>query len=185
MIRQNIFIRNIISYFLLDLCIFISYNNDMKKYYFTEQISKKFDSAENLPEWLSNYPEFKEQIKLLRTTLGMTQEQLGKLVNRSLRSIQQIENGEATPKISTLYKIADALNTELVISLVPRQNLLEFLDEKAKKKAEQLIDLSETSAALENQIPSKDEKAEQIEKLKNEILNRKRDSLWTQNHVKK
>jgi len=157
----------------------------MEKYYFTEQISKKFNCTANLPDWLINYPEFKEQIKLLRTTLGMTQEQLGKLVNRSIRSIQQIENGEAKPKISTLHKIADALNTELVISLVPRQNLLECLDEKAKKKAEQLINLSESSAALEIQIPSKEEKKAQIKKLKNEILNKKRDSLWTQNHTKK
>jgi len=80
----------------------------MKKYFFTEQISKKFKAIDDLPAWLSNYPDFKDQIKLLRETLGMTQEQLGKMVNRSLRSIQQIESGEANPKISTLYKIATA-----------------------------------------------------------------------------
>jgi len=157
----------------------------MKKYFFTEQISKKFKSVENLPEWLSDYPYFKDQIKLLRETLGMTQEQLGKKVNRSLRSIQQIESGEAMPRISTLHKIADALNTELKIALIPRQNIIEFLDKKASKKAEQLMKINKKSATLEIQSPSDEESKVQAETLKREILEKKRDSLWNQNRIKK
>jgi transcriptional regulator with XRE-family HTH domain len=157
----------------------------MKKYFFTEQISKKFKSIEDLPEWLSHYPSFKDQIKLLRETLGMTQEQLGKMVGRSLRSIQQIESGEANPKISTLFKIANALNTELKITLIPRKKLIELLDEKAYKKAKQLVKLSKTSSALEIQSPSEEESEVQVEKLKREILERRRDSLWNQNQRKK
>jgi len=157
----------------------------MKKYFFTEQISKKFKSIENLPDWLSNYPDFKDQIKLLRETLGMTQDQLGKMVNRSLRSIQQIESGDATPKISTLYKIANALNAELKIALIPHQNIIEFLDKKASIKAEQLVKLSKTSSTLEIQSPSEEETKAQVESLKREILDKKRDSLWNQNQIKK
>ena len=157
----------------------------MKKYFFTEQINKKFRSVDDLPEWLSNYPDFKDQIKLLRETLGMTQEQLGMKVNRSIRSIQQIESGEAKPKISTLYKIAEALNTELRITLIPRENILEFLNEKATKKAEQLVKLTETSSALEIQIPSKEERDVQIDELRREILDKRRSSLWNQNRRKK
>ena len=157
----------------------------MKKYFFSKQISKKFKAIDALPPWLSSYPDFKDQIKLLRETLGMTQEQLARMVNRSLRSIQQIESGEAKPKISTLYKIAKALNTELKIALIPRQNIMEFLENKARKKAEQLVRLTETSSTLEIQSPSKEESKEQIERLKNEILERRRDSLWNQNQTKK
>jgi transcriptional regulator with XRE-family HTH domain len=157
----------------------------MRKYFFTEQISKKFKSIENLPEWLSDYPDFKDQIKLLRETLGMTQEQLGKMVSRSLRSIQQIESGDAMPKISTLYRIADALNAELKIALIPRQNIIEFLDKKASKKAEQLVKINKKSAALEIQSPSEEESKVQVESLKREILEKKRDSLWNQSQIKK
>lgn len=46
------------------------------------------------------------------------------------------------PKISTLYKIADALNAELKIALIPRENIIKFLDEKAAKKAKQIELLS-------------------------------------------
>ncbi|MCK4824371.1 helix-turn-helix domain-containing protein [bacterium] len=157
----------------------------MKKYFFTEQISKKLKSIENLPEWLSGYANLKDQIKLLRETLGMTQEQLGKMVNRSLRSIQQIESGDAMPRISTLYKIADALNTELKIALIPRQNIIEFLDKKAAKKAEQLVKINKTSSALEIQPPSEEESEAQVERLKREILEKRRDSLWNRNQEKK
>ncbi len=157
----------------------------MKKYFFTEQISKKFKSIENLPEWLSDYPELKDQIKLLRETLGMTQEQLGKMVNRSQRSIQQIESGDAAPRISTLHKIAEALNAELKIAVIPRQNIADFLERKASKKAEQLVKINKKSSSLEIQTPSSEETKIQVEGLKREILEKKRDSLWNQNQIKK
>lgn len=150
----------------------------MEKYYYTEQVSKKFASIDQLPDWLINLPEFREQIKLIRSTLGMTQEQLGHLVNRSVRSIQQIENGEANPKITTLYKIAEALNSKLVISLVPQKIITEYLNEKSLKKAQQIINLSEANATLEIQTPSIEEKMSQIEKLQKEIINKRREILW-------
>lgn len=157
----------------------------MTKYFFTEQISKKFRSIEKLPEWLLNYPNFNDQIKILRETLGMTQRQLANKVNRSLRSIQQIESGDAMPKISTLYNIADALNAELKISLVPRKNIIDFLDEKATKKAKQLVKINRASSAIEVQSPSENESKLQIKYLKREILDKKRDSLWNQDQTKK
>ncbi len=157
----------------------------MNKYFFTEQISKKFRSIENVPKWLLNYPIFKDQIKILRETLGMTQEQLANKVNRSLRSIQQIESGDAMPKISNLYKIADALNAELKISLVPRKNIIKYLDEKATKKAKQMVKINRASSAIEVQAPSENASKVQIENLKKEIIDKKRDSLWNQTQTKK
>ncbi len=76
----------------------------------------------------------------------MSQTQLGRLVNRSWRTIQNIESGRARPRIDVLKKIADVLNLELKIYLIPRQDLMEFLDEKATQKARQLINLAKTSS---------------------------------------
>lgn len=157
----------------------------MSKYFFTNQISKKFKSVDDLPEWLSAYPHFQDQIKLMRETLGMTQEQLGNKVNRSLRSIQQIESGQAMPKITTLHKLANALNAELTIAIIPRQNIVDFIDKKALIKAKELVKLSKTSSALEIQSPSEEESNEQIEILKKEILEKKRNILWNQILIKK
>ncbi len=170
---------------MLDMRIYNSYYIGMKKNYFTHQISKKFKSINDLPEWMANFPSFQNQIKSIRKTLGMTQEQLGKLVNRKLRSIQKIEAGHVAPKISTLTHIANALNSELKIMLIPRQDIDTFIKSKASIKAEELVKMSKTSSALEIQAPSGEEVQEQIEEMKKEILEKKRDILWTQNPVKK
>jgi len=84
------------------------------------------------------------------------------------------------PRITTLYEIANALNAELKIALIPRQQIIEFLNEKADKKARQLVSLSTTSSALEIQAPSDEEGKEQIEAMKRDILVKRRNSLWDQ-----
>jgi len=96
-----------------------------------------FEMTDNLNEWLSRYPGYREQIKVLREVLGMTQEQLAQRVNRTSRAIRTIENGEAFPRISTLQNIADALHAELKIFLVPKTDISGFLgEEKTGQEAE-------------------------------------------------
>ncbi len=170
---------------VVDMRINNSYYISMKRNHFTRQVSKKFKSSDELPEWIANFPSFQNQIKSIRKTLGMTQEQLGNLVNRKLRSIQKIEAGHVAPKISTLTHIANALNAELKILLIPRQDIDTFVETKASIKAEELVKMSKASSTLEIQVPSEEEVQEQIEKMKKEILEKKRDILWNQIPIKK
>jgi transcriptional regulator with XRE-family HTH domain len=150
----------------------------MKKPFFGTLVSKKLDSVRNLPPWLRNYPNHHDQIKLIRETLGMTQAQLAKSIGCSRRYILSIENGHATPAISTLTKLSDALNAELKIYVIPKIPLAEFLEEKASQKARQIVNLSKTSSSLEAQTPSDEAKQEQVESLTREILDKRRSSLW-------
>ncbi|MCK5004765.1 MAG: hypothetical protein KAS21_06745, partial [Candidatus Aminicenantes bacterium] len=75
---------------------------------------------------------------------------------------------------------AEALNTELTISLIPRRNIIDLLEELANNKAKELISISKASSTLEVQTPSKTESKRQIENLKNEILKKRRSILWAQ-----
>ncbi len=150
----------------------------MRKYYFTEQVSSKFKSADVFPGWLDALPDYQEQIKTIRETLGMTQEQLGKRVGRSKRAISSIENGNAAPFTHLLQAIAEALNADVKISFVPRKRITDFLEEKSTQKAQEVIKLTKTSSALEVQTPSDEEILRQIEKLKREILEKRRTTLW-------
>ncbi|MCX6579853.1 MAG: helix-turn-helix transcriptional regulator [Candidatus Aminicenantes bacterium] len=88
----------------------------------------------DIREWLSQYPGYKEQVKGIRESLGLTQEQLAKMVDRTPRAIRTIENGEAFPRISTLQSIAEALNADLNIFLVPRQGIPPVQNKKSKPK---------------------------------------------------
>jgi transcriptional regulator with XRE-family HTH domain len=132
----------------------ISYNMGMKKNYFTKQAGDMFKSTKDLQEWLSNHPDYKDQIKIIREVLGMTQEQLAKKVDRTPRSIRTIENGEAFPRITTLQKIADALNAELKISLIPKEAIPGFLFEKTNQGATEFIELNNTDSSFEMQSPT-------------------------------
>lgn len=60
-------------------------------------------------------PELGRRISQLRTTKGLTQEELVQKCNISVRTIQRIENGEVTPRSYTIKTILDALDQDLSI----------------------------------------------------------------------
>ena len=56
----------------------------------------------------------------LRLAKGLTQEQLAELLNTKQESIARLESGSSLPSLSTVKKVADALDAELEISLRPK-----------------------------------------------------------------
>ncbi|MBC5712748.1 helix-turn-helix transcriptional regulator [Roseburia sp. BX1005] len=59
-----------------------------------------------------------ETIKRIRLEKGLTQKQLGKRLNGiSQQQIGQWETGKSNPKIETIQKIADALDTDVMAFL--------------------------------------------------------------------
>jgi len=101
-------------------------------------------SSAILPNWLKDYPDYKDQIKIIREALGMTQELLAQKVNRTPRSIRTIENGEAYPRITTLQRIAEALNSELKILIIPKNGLGEIEERKTGKEKRTVGEKKET-----------------------------------------
>jgi transcriptional regulator with XRE-family HTH domain len=151
----------------------------MKKRFFSAQIAKKLGSVGKLPRWLKEYPESQnDQLKMIRETLGMTQDQLAKRAGFSLRHLQSFESGKIVPAFDALEKIAAALNAELKVFLIPKKGLTEFLDEKADQKARQLVGFDQASSSLEVQTPSEEMRKERIRSMKKEILEKRRSSLW-------
>lgn len=150
----------------------------MKKYYYTKEISKKLQSVKEMPALVNNYPEFNEQIKIIRETLGLTQQQLAQKAGTTARSIIRIEQGKMLPNVALLQKIAVVLNTDCKILLVPKINIVDFLEEKAEQKAQSLVGLARGTAAMEEQSPSLQAYQEEIEKTKRELIDKKRYALW-------
>lgn len=54
-----------------------------------------------------------EKIRQARKAAGLTQKQLAKKLGITVGAISQCETGQRNPKITTLYKIARALNVSL------------------------------------------------------------------------
>src|SRR3989344_3009688 len=104
---------------------------------FLETIFKngRYQSVEQLPEWLRSAELYSKQIRSLRNLLGMTQEQLAKRALQDPRLIRHLEAGDVDPQLSTLVKTAQGLECELVIRFVPKQLISKLLKERAKQKA--------------------------------------------------
>lgn len=56
-----------------------------------------------------------------RTAMGMSQRELAELVGTTQSAIARLERGGRPPRIDTLLRIAEALDCELSVELVPRR----------------------------------------------------------------
>lgn len=56
-----------------------------------------------------------------RAVMGMSQRELAELVGTTQSAIARLERGGRPPRIDTLLRIAEALDCELSVELVPRR----------------------------------------------------------------
>ena len=61
------------------------------------------------------------QVRLARKGLGLTQEQLAGLIERSVEAVSNIERGQSLPALDTLHKLSTALE-------VPLRDFLDNID---------------------------------------------------------
>ena len=75
---------------------------------------------------------FKENLRMLRKSKGMTQEEFGKLINKTLLTVSRYENGTIFPTQNTLKEIAEKLE-------VPIQQLLSSQEISDIEKREKIF----------------------------------------------
>jgi transcriptional regulator with XRE-family HTH domain len=111
-------------------------------------------------ERMQQNPKFRKQQRLikpfylvaieiirLRNQLGITQKELAKRAGTHQTRISKIESSELDFRISTLEEIAEALECQLVISLVP-------ISQEVYSKADEPYLLFETGAKIHADAPS-------------------------------
>jgi transcriptional regulator with XRE-family HTH domain len=87
-----------------------------------EKKEKLMQNPEFVKEFNSLEPEYKLAATMIRLRLakGLTQEDLAKMLNTKQESIARLENGGSLPSLSTMKKLAEALDAELEINFRPR-----------------------------------------------------------------
>ena len=119
------------------------------------------------------------QLKQTREKLGMTQEQLAGRAGVTQSMIAGIEAGRSNNLcMATIQKLAEALNCNAVIGLIPQKNLDAVLDERSTKLALEIISATSGSTAIELQLPDKAFIDSQLQKTKEDILKHHRSALW-------
>ena len=88
---------------------------------------------------------FGDKIKELRTSAGMSQQELANKAGLSLRSIQNYESNQRYPKdVAILNKLCKALNTSIEQLMKEEDNFIQEASEKygtrGKKDAQKLVD---------------------------------------------
>ena len=142
---------------------------------------------EQLDSKLSTLKEFAVQgltsigwIKTIREALGMTSSNLASRVGVNQSRIIHMEKAESDGyiKISTMKKIADALDMDFVYGFVPRTSLNEMVREQAKKIALQKMERLDHTMRLEMQELSTEEKGKALQDMIDRILIDRPKGFW-------
>jgi ribosome-binding protein aMBF1 (putative translation factor) len=86
-----------------------------------EALRRKIAGADN--GWF--FAQIADRVAERRSELGLSQQDLARLVGTTQSAIARLERGGRPPRIDTLLKIAEALDTELAVELRPRRPLKE------------------------------------------------------------
>ena len=100
-----------------------------------------------------------------------------KVGQSTIADIERSE-GHATIKIDTLMRAADALDCDLVYSLVPRTTLEEAVQAQARRKAAQHLTGVAHHMRLEDQAVTEDDAEAQLDELGSRFVDRR--GLWSE-----
>jgi predicted DNA-binding mobile mystery protein A len=93
-------------------------------------------------------------IRAIREVTGLTLQQLGRRLDRTISAVAYLEKAEAEYSISlgSLREVADSLGCELVYALVPRTGRIsDLIEQPARTKAARNVRAVEHTMALEDQ----------------------------------
>ena len=142
---------------------------------------------EQLDRKLSKLREFSVQgltsigwIRTIREALGMTSKDLASRVGVNQSRIIHMEQAEVDGniKISTMKKIADALEMNFVYAFVPRTSLNDMVREQARLLALKKMERLDHTMRLEMQELSSEEKEKALKDMIDKILIDERKDFW-------
>ncbi len=142
-----------------------------------KQLDRQFQQLEKLKEYIEPQEGW---VKLIRNALGMTTYQLAKRLGVSQSRIIKIESAarDHTIKINTLAQAAEAMNCRLMLVLVPETSLEDIIEKQAAHVAKKKVEYIAHSMKLENQSVDNKEIKEEIEELKQQLLQGPEKGLW-------
>lgn len=119
-------------------------------------------------------------IRTLRTALGMSSPQLATRLGVSKSQASQMERMEMEDRITLkqLRRVAETLNSDLVYALVPRKPVESMICDRAKQKAENLVNKTDVQMKLEAQQLSSEQLQRQMELETERLIKELPRDLW-------
>ena len=114
-------------------------------------------------------------IKTVREAIGMTVSQLAARLGVTQPRITKMESNEDNLKLSTMKKVAEAMNCEFVYYFKPKTTFQNLVEEQAQKKAAEVLKTVNVNMALENQEIAEDEA---VKDFASDLINTKIKQIW-------
>ena len=119
-----------------------------------------------------------EMIVLIRGQLKMSQRVLAMKANVPQSTISKIESGVVQPNVATLCNILEAMECDLLVSVVPRKNLECILKDQAMLKAKEKVQYLQGTMSLEEQNVDQDLLEELIEDEVKKLMDSSSQEIW-------
>ncbi len=131
---------------------------------------------------------FKEKLKVLRTRVGLTQPELAKKAGITVRTLQRYESGVSYPKMDTVQKLADALETS-VENLLDREDrdIIALGETEGARTQRDFLKQAERFSALMagGEIPEEDKEAAFMMIMKAYTIAKEKNQVFTPKKYRK
>ena len=120
-------------------------------------------------------------IQSSRLAMGMSLRQLAERIGISASALSNFEKREQADAVSitTLKKVANALDMELVYYFRPKSGSIKnTIEQQARKKAKEILNQSNQTMKLENQETNKISQELELERLTKDIIYKMPVNLW-------
>jgi predicted DNA-binding mobile mystery protein A len=119
-------------------------------------------------------------IRSIREALGLSGRQLAVRMGITQASLAGFEKRElaGTASLSSLRKIADAMDCDLVYAIVPRKPVTKLLEDRARVIATQRVDRINVSMGLEQQANSPSYRKKMIRMEVKRLMEEAPEELW-------
>lgn len=114
-------------------------------------------------------------IHTVREAIGMTALQLATRLGVTQPRITKMESNEENLKLSTMKKVAEALDCEFVYYFKPKSTFQDIVQNQAKRKAEEILLDVNINIALENQGITTQEA---IQDITNDFIHNNTKRIW-------
>lgn len=129
----------------------------------------------DLQSYKNIIPKGKSWIGTIREAIGMTALQLANRLGVTQPRISAMEKNEKNMKISTMEKVAAAVDCDFVYYFKPKTSFQDIVETQAKKKAEAILKTVNLNMALEDQsIAAK----EAVDDMVSDFINNNTKQIW-------
>jgi predicted DNA-binding mobile mystery protein A len=143
-----------------------------------EQLNSKLKPFELMAE--SSRPAI-GWVKTIRTSVGMSLEQLGNklgITRQSVRSIEKRES-EGAITIKAMEETAEALDMKFVYAIVPKEGSIQkFIENRAKILATEIVSRASATMELEGQENSPERIRQAIQERTQQIIDEMPKQMW-------